>query len=205
MKRLIVSVLIAAIMWFIMFSPFTGGIFNFWISMAVAAAVLWIVSIVNSNGLFLKQFHFSVKDILIGIASAAALWVVFFVGDYISALIFDFEKQQVGNIYNLKSGENPVFIGILLFLLIGPAEEIFWRGYVQRTLAAAKGEWQAMSITTIIYALVHIWSLNFMLIMAALVCGVFWGLLYRYNKNLVALVVSHSLWDVAVFLIFPIG
>jgi len=52
--------------------------------------------------------------------------------------------------------------------------------------------------------LVHIWSFNFMLIMSALVCGIFWGLLYKYNKNLVTLIVSHALWDVSVFVLFPI-
>jgi membrane protease YdiL (CAAX protease family) len=44
-----------------------------------------------------------------------------------------------------------------------------------------------------------------MLIMAALVCGAFWGLLYMLNKNLLTVLVSHALWDVAVFILFPIS
>jgi len=76
-------------------------------------------------------------------------------------------------------------LGLLLILLVGPAEEIFWRGYVQRTLESICGAWVALVVTGLIYTLVHIWSFNFMLIMSALVCGAFWGLLYKYNKNLV--------------------
>ena len=60
-------------------------------------------------------------------------------------------------------------------------------------------------VTTLIYALVHAGSLNFMLIMAALVAGAAWGLLYRlFPKNFAAIIISHALWDVAVFIWFPI-
>ena len=55
------------------------------------------------------------------------------------------------------------------------------------------------------YALVHIWALNFMLVVSAAVVGGVWGLLYRlWPKSLWTLIVSHAVWDVVVFLIFPI-
>ncbi|OPZ01127.1 MAG: CAAX amino terminal protease self- immunity [Bacteroidetes bacterium ADurb.BinA395] len=104
----------------------------------------------------------------------------------------------------MKEGENPLLLSLLLIFLIGPAEEIFWRGYVQRMLEPKFGSWVALIVTTLIYTLVHIWSFNFMLIMSAMVCGAFWGLLYKYNKNLVTLIVSHAVWDVSVFILFPI-
>jgi len=41
---------------------------------------------------------------------------------------------------------------------------------------------------------------------AAGVCGLFWGALYRFfPRHLLALVISHAAWDVAVFVLFPIG
>jgi len=41
--------------------------------------------------------------------------------------------------------------------------------------------------------------------MAALVVGGIWGLAYRlYPHKLGALIVSHAVWDVAVFVVFPI-
>ena len=98
-----------------------------------------------------------------------------------------------------------VLVGVLLTVLIGPAEEIFWRGYVQKQLGARYGDWFAVLITVLIYTLVHIWSFNFMLIMAAMVCGLFWGILYKYHKNIVTLIVSHAVWDVAVFILIPIA
>ncbi|MBO7226767.1 MAG: CPBP family intramembrane metalloprotease, partial [Bacteroidales bacterium] len=60
-------------------------------------------------------------------------------------------------------------------------------------------------VTTAIYTLVHVASFNFMLIMAAMVCGVFWSLMYSWKKNLLPLIISHALWDVTVFIVFPIA
>ena len=58
---------------------------------------------------------------------------------------------------------------------------------------------------TAVYSLVHVGSCNFMLVMAALVAGGFWGLAYRFRPDrLGALVVSHAVWDAAVFVWFPI-
>lgn len=203
MRKIVVPVLVAAILWFVMFSPWTAPYLHFWMGMAVSAAILWFMS-VKLGGNFKAQFSLNAKDLILGFVSAAVLWGVFYAGDYLSSLMFDFARQQVGSIYQLRKGESSVLLGLLLALLIGPAEEIFWRGYVQRTLIQKKGEWPAFFMTALVYALVHVWSFNFMLIMAALVCGIFWGLLYRYNKNLVTLIISHSVWDVAVFLLFPV-
>lgn len=203
MKKIVISVIIAAILWFFMFSPLTSHYFNFWYAMTFSAIILVIMSLLMAKG-FTKQLSFSLKDILIGIASAILLWGIFYLGDFFSNLLFDFARPQVSNIYAMKSNSNLIYISLMLVFLIGPAEEIFWRGYIQHTLSNQYGSVTALIATTIIYALVHIWSFNFMLIMAALVCGLFWGILYLYNKKLTTLVISHAIWDVAVFVLFPI-
>lgn len=60
-------------------------------------------------------------------------------------------------------------------------------------------------VATLIYALVHAGSCNFMLVMAALVVGAAWGALYRFFPNrFAAIILSHAVWDVAVFIFFPI-
>lgn len=203
MKRIIIPILIAIIFWFVMFSHWTKEYVNFWLTMTAAGITLTLMSAFLGKD-FKKQFSLSLKDVLIGLGSAVVLYVVFFLGDFFSKLLFDFAKDQVGQIYMMKEGENPLLLSLLLILLIGPAEEIFWRGYVQRMLEPKFGSWVALIVTTLIYTLVHIWSFNFMLIMSAMVCGAFWGLLYKYNKNLVTLIVSHAVWDVSVFILFPI-
>jgi membrane protease YdiL (CAAX protease family) len=52
---------------------------------------------------------------------------------------------------------------------------------------------------------VHLAKFNFMLIMAAAVAGFIWGLAYRFfPERLGALIISHALWDCAVFIWLPI-
>ena len=149
--------------------------------------------------------HLNPANILWGIAIAVALWGVFWIGDKLSQLMFDFARPQVDTIYGMKEGESPWLLTALMLFLIGPAEEIFWRGYVQENLSKKWNANTGFVVTTLIYALVHAGSFNFMLIMAALVAGAAWGLLYRlFPKNFAAIIISHALWDVAVFVWFPI-
>ena len=171
--------------------------------MAISATILITISLTQRKSI-LDQFNFNWKVIGFGLLSAVVLWMVFYLGDFFSKMLFDFARPQVDSIYAMKEGRNKILLILGLLFIIGPAEEIFWRGYVQDRLIGKYGEWKAFIITTLIYALVHIWSFNFMLVMAALICGIFWGLMYRYSKNLVPLVISHAVWDVAVFILFPI-
>ena len=151
------------------------------------------------------NFQFSIRQLLLGIALAAALWGVFWVGDKLSSLMFGFARGQVDSIYGMKTGIQPWIIALLLLFIIGPAEELFWRGFVQQQLSSHWGENWGFVVTTAIYTLIHLWSFNFMLIIAALVCGIVWGGLYRLQpKWLPALVVSHAVWDACVFVVFPI-
>mgnify|MGYP003295487733 CR=1 FL=1 len=145
------------------------------------------------------------SQLLTGIVIAVLLWCVFWIGDKLSQTVLPFARSQVDSVYGIKGGTSAVLISLLLIFLIGPAEELFWRGYVQKTVSDRLGPDAALVVTTLTYALVHIWSFNFMLIMAALVAGAVWGLIYRIKPSLLpALVISHALWDAMVFVFFPI-
>ena len=208
--RLGTAILAAALLWFYMFSPWTHGAPNFWIVMSFSAVALMSLGLgFTPDRKELLKVESPIYQLIVGIFLAFALWGIFWVGDKASALMFDFARPQVENVYSMKAGLPQWLIGLLLVFLIGPAEELFWRGYVQRTLSRLIGGNHpadlAFLATTAIYALVHIWSFNFMLVMAALVAGAVWGFIYRLSpKALPALVVSHALWDVLVFIILPI-
>ena len=204
MKRLLFTIVLAAVLWSVMFCPWTAPHVNFWLMMTASACTLSILSSIFNPGWW-RTLRFSPSNIILGVLIAVALWGVFWIGDKLSQLMFDFARPQVDTIYNMKDGFSPWLLTALMLLLIGPAEEIFWRGYVQKNLSA---HWNAnigFVVTTLIYALVHAGSFNFMLIMAALVAGAAWGWLYRmFPERFMAIIISHALWDVAVFIWFPI-
>lgn len=205
-RKIVIPVTLAALLWFVMFSPWTAPHLNFWLTMAFAGALLMTISLTFGNELreSLKA-NFRWSDIPIGVAIGAALWGVFWVGDKVAVWMFPFADGEIGSIYSMRDGMDYWTIGLLLLFVVGPAEEIFWRGYVQDGLGRKWSPTKAFVVTTLIYALVHIWSFNFMLIVAAAVAGGAWGLIYRlYPQRIWALIVSHAVWDIAVFLLFPI-
>ena len=224
--RLSLCILLAFVLWTLMFSPWTAPHLNFWICMTGSAIILTALSFILSGpwweSLKVKRggiIRYIAENILLGIAIAVALWGIFWIGDKLSQWMFpSFARAQVDSIYGMKSGFSPTVLSLLLLFVIGPAEEIFWRFFVQNQMAQClhlperkvlgiqiDNRFYGMVISVIIYALVHLFSLNFMLIMAALVCGVVWGLLYWLRPNyLPAIILSHALWDAAVFIWFPI-
>lgn len=202
MKKLIIALITAAALWFYMFSPWTQGRPNFWLVMSCSALILTALAITSKAP---PRIEKPLLQIAAGIAIAFALWGVFWVGDKLSAMLFSFARPEVDAVYSMKQGLPSWAICLLLIALIGPAEEFFWRGYVQKSMSRLTSPNAGFIITAIIYALVHIWSFNFMLIMAALVAGLAWGLIYRIQpKALPALIVSHALWDALVFILLPI-
>ena len=199
------AIAVAALLWGIMFSPVTAPHINFWITMTGASLVLIGISHTLKDRWGGRCLGFVWGDVALGLASAVLLWGIFWVCNELSRLIFSFADNEVNAIYALRTGNNPWIVGIILMSVIGPAEELFWRGTVQRAMEAKWGRVTAFFAATAAYALVHVWSLNLMLIGAAAVCGGYWALIYAWRRNLTAVIISHCLWDVAVFLIFPIS
>jgi membrane protease YdiL (CAAX protease family) len=74
---------------------------------------------------------------------------------------------------------------------------------LQRNLSSRLGKKWGFFIATLIYTGVHIATGNIMLILAALICGIFWGWLFMRYDSMLMNIVSHTLWDLAVFIVFP--
>ena len=204
LKKPAAGVLLAAVLWTIMFSPWTAPHVNFWVMMTCSGAALTIFTTWARPG-WGKEVRLKFSDGALGVALAAALWGVFWLGEFFSTLLFDFARGQVDSIYGMKEGENPLVLTLLMLLIIGPAEEIFWRGFIQNRFSARWNPNTGFIVTTLVYSLVHLSKFNFMLIMAAMVAGLVWGLAYRFfPERLGAIIISHALWDCAVFIWFPI-
>jgi len=193
------TVALAFVLWFITFALPFG---SFWIKISFSAALLAGIS------LFLQpprseDFPLDSKTLLIGLASAAVLYLVFWIGRFVSLQLFNFAGAQIGSIYHKGDGTPAWAIMLMLFCITGPSEELFWRGFLQRQLMERFGRWAGCAIATAIYAAVHISSMNFMLVGAAAVAGAFWGLMYARLGKLTPLILSHSVWSMVIFAVFP--
>ena len=164
-------------MWFVLFSPWTKSFINFWVGMTLFSGSLALTSLALTWEKAAEIFEFKRSYIWIGIISAAILYLIFFIGDMAVKSVFDFAKVQIEGIYSTKSQASPVKIGLLLFFVIAPAEEIFWRGFVQRKYSEQWGKRRGLVLAVIVYSIVNVWSFNLMLIVAAMVAGIFWSLI----------------------------
>ncbi|MEE8397965.1 MAG: CPBP family intramembrane glutamic endopeptidase [Desulfobacterales bacterium] len=176
---------------------------TFWIKISLSALSLATLSVwIQPDSLRSLSLHLT--TVLLGLVSASALYLIFWTGKLVSTSLFSFAGDQIGSIYAKGQGTPLWVIFLLLFFVTGPSEEIFWRGFLQKQLIERFGGLRGWMLATAIYAGVHIWSFNFMLIGASAVAGAFWGLIYWRTGNLALVIVSHSVWSAVVFALLPI-
>ncbi len=204
---LLLLTLLAIILFSPMFIIRQIGPFDFWYWMSANLFVMISLAFITdpsyAHSLRIDLSQKIIQKILIGLGSAIVLYLVFFAGNQLSRLLFDFAGEGIANVYAFKGDAEGLRIGLLMLLVIGPGEELFWRGFLQRHFENRLGKWKGFFVATIIYTGVHVFTGNIMLILAALVAGLFWGWMYMKYKSMVMNVVSHTAWDIAVFLILP--
>ncbi len=191
------AVLLASICWAVTFG-WAGG--NFWVKIGVSVLVVFTYSLFFQK----PKVRWRISSFAFGILSALVLYFLFYAGHLLAPYILPSAKTQVRGIYFLGEGTSKVLIFLLLFFITGPGEEIFWRGFLQDHLMEKRGNFQGFVLATVIYAGVHVFSFNPMLILAALVAGTFWGLLYLWKRDLLAQITSHSFWSAVIFAVAPI-
>ena len=143
--------------------------------------------------------------VLAGLGSALALYLTFKVGDRFARRHVPGGDAQIRDIYALRSLRPRAEIATRLALIVGPAEEIFWRGLVQSALMRRYGRWPGAALAALAYAGVHVTTGNFTLFGAAGVAGAHWCILYAARLPLGTLIVSHVAWDLWIFLVQPTG
>ena len=104
---------------------------NFWIGMGTAASVLALLSFWFA-GVPMKRTEWTGRAVLIGLVSAALLYAIFALGNTLSGWLFRFAPHQVSAIYDIRHEGSPLAMALVLLFITSPAEEVFWRGFIQR-------------------------------------------------------------------------
>ncbi len=207
---LIIGILAAFILWFLMFAGFTELTHTihtqyFWYVMAPAAASLAIFGLINEKNRLSELFKLEWKHLWIGLAHAVLLYLLSRLGVWLFVQFFDWTIPQIQAIYQTRTQAEPILIAALLLFIIAPAEEIFWRGFVQERLIQRFDIKYGTMIAVGLYTFVHVWALNPMLLLAALVLGIHWSFVYAKYRNLIPGIISHAVWDVLIFVVLPIN
>ncbi len=198
---------VAAVLFIALFRLKRLGPLDFWAWLSLNIVVVVGLSFVLDRG-YARRLREDLRSDLarkaaLGIASAAVLYGVFAVGRIVALRIFPFAAAGIGSVYALKAGTPVLRVILLIGLVIGPGEELFWRGFFQERTGATTSPVLGFALTALLYTAVHLAGGNLMLVLAAAVCGIFWGWLYRRFRSPILNIVSHTLWDLTVFVVFP--
>jgi hypothetical protein len=192
------AVLLASVCWAITFALDWG---NFWMKIGCSVLLVCCYSCIWKR----PRVVMSSRSVTVGLCSATLLYGIFFLGHTLSPYVIPGAHADVRSIYVLGAGTSRLAVLLLLLFITGPGEEIFWRGFLQESLMQRWGSGWGFLAGTLVYTCVHVFSLNLMLILAALVAGGFWGLLYLWKRDLTVQIVSHAVWTGLIFAVAPIS
>lgn len=180
---------------------FRGPRSRFWQRMTGTGLALGSLALASEPKL--RRTRFSLRDVFVGLGSAGFLYGVFQLGDRMARLILPKGGAEINAIYGLETLRPRSELAARLGFIIGPAEELFWRGLVQTRLIRQYGSMQGYALGTLAYGSAHLVTGNLTLIAAATVAGAFWGGLSALGTSMGALIVSHAVWDIFTFLVAP--
>jgi membrane protease YdiL (CAAX protease family) len=182
-------------------STFLGPKERFWQRMTRTGLLLGTIALAADGDL--REEKPRPADLATGAAIAAALYAVFTVGDKAARVVMPSGAQDIADVYPLRTLRPKAEIAARLAAVIGPAEELYWRGLLQSELTRRYGPVRGAVAATAAYGGVHLCTRNPTLIGAATVAGGGWSALRAAGVSMPALVVSHIVWDIWIFLVQP--
>jgi membrane protease YdiL (CAAX protease family) len=143
------------------------------------------------------------RAVVVGLASGLALFLATRVFVAIASHWRPFARH-VEEAYRAAADE-PIGAVLGLSLLISAAEEVFYRGLVQRALGeTALGAGTAALVTLVAYALANLTSRSLPIVAGAVVGGAVWGALAWWSGGIAGPLASHILWT-GLMLVLPPG
>jgi len=180
---------------------FRGPRDRFWDRMTMTSAVLGTLAIAGERSLQRPRVRH--RDIALGVGLAAGLYGIFQIGDRTARKVLPSGDANIEDIYRLRELRPKDEIALRLGAVIGPAEELFWRGLLQRSVARRWGAAPGALAASAAYGGAHLVTGNPALVGAASVAGLYWSVLAAVGTPMAALVTSHIVWDIWIFLLAP--
>ena len=179
------SFLVAVYVWWFAFSSPV----DFWYRIYFAGAVL--LSIALSEDMVLRYFEPSIRDGVIGIISG----VIFYLLVVLSIRLLPL-SPLISGVEVLESFRDlaPAYVYAPVTLAVAVVEELFWRGFMLLRLYRKIGN-LGIPLAILLYAMGHVSTGMTVLLVGALVAGIYWTLLLLWRRNLLTPVISHLTWD----------
>lgn len=171
----------------------------------VIKPIIWLVPVLyllKREGAGLESIGVTLKNIFPALYFALGLGVFF----VMEAILINFIKYGGSFNFGANIGSLPILASFGLSFATAFSEELAFRGYIlSRFWNALKNPWQAIIITSLLWALVHVpitffvWKLDLTSAVTYLVLTFIFGLgssfVYTKTKNVFSSILLHVLWQ----------
>lgn len=195
-RRLILGILIAHLLLFFTFEDKAV----FWYIFTAAMLILISYSIIHEE---IEDNTSTFSYLSIGVLSGIGLFGLFWLGSTMIELLNLPFSSQISRLYS-RFSPDLFWHYLVLVLIIAPGEEIFWRGFVQKRLHNHFGVKISIGLSVLLYASVHLYSGEFILVLAAIIAGLAWSTLYAWKRSMPLVIVSHLVFDLLLFVFLPL-
>jgi membrane protease YdiL (CAAX protease family) len=199
-RRVVVFVVLVAgalLMAYSLHQP-PGAASFYWLTFSLAA--VWTVGSLLSGPLHLGRTAWhdhATRPVVTGIVTGLVLGGVFLLGGLVVRNIAPIAERITRVLEYTNHG--PLLLIVLIALVNGVAEELFFRG----ALYTALGRFYPVAISTLLYAVATSATGNPMLGFAALILGTVCGLQRRATGGVLAPVLTHMVWGLIMVVALP--
>jgi uncharacterized protein len=193
--RLIIGFILSHVLFFFTFDHHLV----FWYMLAGTMLLLISYSIVMEN----VDDEVPLETYLIyGSISGLLLFVLFSFGNYLFEL---FRIPIQDDISRLNERYSPTFFWhfLSLMLITVPGAEIFWRGFILKRLLNYFSAWGSIFISSLMYASVTLYTGEWLIFLTLFFSAILWGLLYVWKRSIPLVIVSHLVFDLFIFILYP--
>lgn len=199
-RRLVVCVVlvVGAVLLGISLRSRPGDPSFYWLTMALAAT--WGLGAFLSGPLHLGHIEWhgrNQRPVLTGTGVGLLMVAVFLLGGLVVREIPPLAERITRVLQYTDFG--PLWLIVLITVVNGVTEELFFRG----ALFTALGRWHPVLISTLLYIVATLASGNPMLGFAALILGTVCALERRATGGVLAPVLTHLVWGLAMVLTLP--
>jgi membrane protease YdiL (CAAX protease family) len=113
----------------------------------------------------------------------------------------DGEVRQLYDVVETPPG--PLVMSPVLALVIA-AEELTWRGTLMDVLSRRLGPLATVMLASLAYVVPQLGIGSWLLALVAFGCGLIWSTVRHWTGSLVPPTLAHVIWNVVVFILFPL-
>lgn len=196
------SLALACIVVWVLAASSTGPL-GIWLAIGGSAVALGVAVLVFDRPAASRLLQPSPRLVLLGAAAGGVMAAVTYLLYPVLARFAPFIATDTARLYAAFRAPSLLVASVALAPVV-LGEELVWRGAVQAVLVRRLRPWGGVALAATTYALAHAPLGSAVLVLVALLCGLFWGALRAATSSLVPTLVAHLVWDLLVLLWLPL-